>query len=92
MRASDEDRDRVIAALQRHTAAGRLTLEEFSDRVGAVYAARTLSDLATLMRDLPAEPVPTRIVAGDGGRQLAIAFAVAVVVLVLLGLVMTLHP
>lgn len=91
MRASDEDRHRVIAALQRHTAAGRLTLDEFSDRAGAVYAARTLGDLATVVRDLPAEPAPSAPVTGDGGRQLVIAFAVAAAVLVLLGLIMTLR-
>jgi hypothetical protein len=85
MRASDEDRQRVVAALQRHTAAGRLTLEEFSDRVGHVYAARTLAELATAIRDLPAEPPPAPAHDADGARHLVIAFAVAAGVLVLLG-------
>lgn len=92
MRASDEDRYRVVAALHQHTTAGRLTLEEYSERVRDVYAARTLADLAALTRDLPAEPAPPRSVAGDGGRHLAIAFAVAALVVVLLGLVLTLRP
>lgn len=91
MRASDEDRYRVVAALHQHTTAGRLTLEEFSERVRAVYAARTLAELAAFTRDLPAEPAPPRP-AGDGGRHLAIAFAVAVLVLALLGLILTLRP
>lgn len=56
IRASDDDRHRVIDALHKHTEAGRLDLDEFSDRVGAVYAARTLAELAALTRDLPAEP------------------------------------
>jgi hypothetical protein len=32
LRASDADRDRTIADLREHTAVGRLTLEEFSER------------------------------------------------------------
>lgn len=88
MRASDEDRQRIITLLQGHTAAGRLTLDEFSERVGEVYAARTLTELATVVRDLPAEPqpaVPAPAVGTDGARHLVIAFAAAVGVLVLLG-------
>lgn len=92
IRASDEDRDRVIATLQRHTAAGRLTLEEFSDRVGQVYAARTLADLGALVHDLPADPPPAPPSTVDSsGRHLAIAFAVAVATLILLGVVMALR-
>ena len=36
---------------------GRLTLEEFSDRVGRAQAARTREELAVLTQDLPA-PAP----------------------------------
>jgi hypothetical protein len=93
VRASDEDRQRVIDSLQRHTAAGRLTLDEFSERVGAVVSARTLQDLAATTVDLPAEePTPTD--SGDphaaNARQLAIAFAVAVLAIALLAVVYTL--
>lgn len=96
MRASDADRQRVIAALQRHTEAGRLTLEEFSERATEVYASRTLGELATLTRDLPAEaptpaPAPARSAAEANARHLAFAFAAAVIVLVLLGLLMALR-
>jgi hypothetical protein len=93
VRASDEDRQRVIDSLQRHTAAGRLTLDEFSERVGAVVAARTLQDLAATTSDLPAEaPRPTEADEphAANARQLAIAFAVAVLAIVLLGVVYTL--
>jgi len=55
LRASDADRDRVSAALGEHLAAGRLTLEEFSERVGAAQTARTHGELERLSRDLPAE-------------------------------------
>lgn len=55
-RIADTDRDRVVATLRRHCTEGRITLDEFSDRVGAVYAARTDADLDALLRDLPVPP------------------------------------
>ena len=53
IRASDEDRGRIAAALGEHYAAGRLTLEEFQERLDKVYAATTLGELGRLMADLP---------------------------------------
>lgn len=53
LRASDADRDRAIADLREHTAAGRLTLEEFSERVDRAVAARTVAELEDVGRDLP---------------------------------------
>ena len=53
IRASDADRDRTAAALREHLAAGRLTTEEFDERLDKVYAARTLGELDALMVDLP---------------------------------------
>jgi hypothetical protein len=52
-RASDEDRERVVRQLSEHTAAGRLSLTEFSDRVSAVYGATLVSDLDQVLSDLP---------------------------------------
>jgi hypothetical protein len=54
LRASDADRDRAIAELREHTAAGRLTLEEFSERVDRAVAAKTLSELDEVRSELPA--------------------------------------
>ncbi|MGH3796931.1 MAG: DUF1707 SHOCT-like domain-containing protein [Pseudonocardiaceae bacterium] len=54
IRASDADRDRVAAELAAAVGAGRLTLEEYSDRVARVYAARTGGELGRLVADLPA--------------------------------------
>jgi hypothetical protein len=51
--ASDAERDRVAVALRDAAAEGRLTLEELSDRVAAVYSSRTSTELAALTRDLP---------------------------------------
>ncbi|MEU8173103.1 DUF1707 domain-containing protein [Microbispora hainanensis] len=53
MRASDGDRDRVAAALREHVAEGRLTIDEFNERLEAVYQSRTYGELARLTSDLP---------------------------------------
>jgi DUF1707 SHOCT-like domain len=53
IRASDADRDRAAAALREHLAAGRLTIEEFDERLDRAYAAKTLGQLDELMTDLP---------------------------------------
>ncbi|MDQ2812049.1 MAG: DUF1707 domain-containing protein [Actinomycetota bacterium] len=54
IRASDADRDRTTALLREHHAAGRLTAEEFHDRMDQALEARTLGELEELMADLPA--------------------------------------
>jgi Domain of unknown function (DUF1707) len=54
IRASDEDRDKTASLLREHHAAGRLTPEEFNERLDQTFAARTLGDLDELMSDLPA--------------------------------------
>ena len=53
IRASDGERDQVVAQLQRHFADGRLTQAEFEERVGAALAARTRDQLHALTADLP---------------------------------------
>lgn len=55
IRASDADRDRVAELLRDQLAQGRLNLDEFSERVGAVYAAITLGELERLVADLPVQ-------------------------------------
>jgi hypothetical protein len=57
LRASDQERERVVQAIREHFAAGRLSDEELSDRVQAAYTARTLSELHRLSADLPQLPV-----------------------------------
>ena len=52
MRASDTDRERVVAVLAGAAADGRLTTEEHSQRVTQAFAARTLGELAELTSDL----------------------------------------
>jgi hypothetical protein len=54
IRASDDDRDRTASLLREHHAAGRLTPEEFNDRLDEAFAAKTIGDLDNLLSDLPA--------------------------------------
>ncbi len=53
IRAGDTDREETVRQLQRGLVQGRLTVEEFDERVRAAYSARTLGELADLTRDLP---------------------------------------
>jgi tape measure domain-containing protein len=53
VRASDADRDAVIERLSRAFAQGRLTADEFEERVATACAARTMAELLALTRDLP---------------------------------------
>lgn len=52
-RASDGDRDKVASVLREHYAQGRLTVEEFDERLEQLYTSRTYGELATLTSDLP---------------------------------------
>ena len=94
LRASDADRERVVAALHRHTAAGRLSLDEFGERVSRALAAVTRGDLAAVTVDLPAEaPAPLPAEVGSAARhgqswQLMVAFALAALTLVVLGVIL----
>jgi hypothetical protein len=62
LHSSDADREQAVITLREHLLAGRLTLEEFGERVGSAYEARTGQELARLEADLPTVPraAPTR--------------------------------
>lgn len=53
LRVGDADRLAAATELATHTAAGRLTLAEHDQRVTAVWAARTRTDLDAVFTDLP---------------------------------------
>jgi hypothetical protein len=57
-RIGDADRERAIEELREHTLAGRLTAEEFEERLGSAHAARTRADLDAVSTDLPLSPPP----------------------------------
>ena len=52
-RVADADRDRTVTQLRENVVEGRLTLDEFSERVGSALQARTRGDLVAVMADLP---------------------------------------
>jgi Domain of unknown function (DUF1707) len=56
MRASDQDRDAVVAVLRDAFTAGRITLEEFDERTSSAYASKTWGELRALTADLPVKP------------------------------------
>lgn len=88
VRASDAEREQVAERLREAHAEGRLTVEEFTERLDAVYTARTHGDLVPLTHDLPlptTAAVPARPRSGDeaaparrddGSRGLRAAWAV----------------
>jgi hypothetical protein len=53
-RLSDAERDRVVEDLKEHLVQGRLTLEEYSDRVEIALRARVTRDLDVVRHELPA--------------------------------------
>lgn len=53
MRASDAERERCAEVLREAVSEGRLTMEEFDQRLDSVYRARTRGELEPLTRDLP---------------------------------------
>lgn len=53
LRASDADREHAAAVLNTALAEGRLSVAEHSDRLNAVYAAKTHAEIAPLVNDLP---------------------------------------
>ena len=91
VRAADADRERVVTELQRHTAAGRLSMDEFSERTAAVYRSRTMGELASLTADLPPEGPPAPGSDQGSTRTLLIALVLSVVAVTLLGFVAAGH-
>ena len=60
VRASDAEREGSAELLREHFAEGRLTLEEFVERVDAIYEATTLAELEAPLRDLQVAPAARR--------------------------------
>jgi hypothetical protein len=53
VRIGDAEREAAANSLREHYASGRLTMEEFQERLDAVFAAKTDRDLEKLTEDLP---------------------------------------
>jgi hypothetical protein len=88
LRASHADREQAIDALKAAFVQGRLTKDEFDQRIGTALASRTCADLACLTADIPASPAvrpprpprePARKPARHSNGRRAVAAAVACV-------------
>jgi len=60
MRAGDKDRQQVVEQLGKHFSEGRLTVQEFDERVIRAHASVYLDELPALTVDLPRDPEPYR--------------------------------
>jgi len=56
LRASHEDRDRIVELLRMAAGDGRLTAEELDQRLEVALTARAYGELTALTKDLPAGP------------------------------------
>jgi hypothetical protein len=75
LRIGHAEREAAAASLREHYAQGRLTLEEFNERLDAVFKATTQRQLNLLIQDLPhaappSAPLPVTAIPG-GGRERA---------------------
>jgi hypothetical protein len=61
IRASDAEREQAVTRLREASAEGRLTLEEFSQRVEAAYGAKTHEELERLTEDVPVAAAPAEL-------------------------------
>ena len=73
--ASDADRARASAQLREHYEAGRLTLEEFQQRLDETHAARTEGELRHVLRQLPTAKLPTVRLRDTRWQSLALQYA-----------------
>ena len=76
LRPSDGERDQVVATLKAHCVDGRLTLDEFSDRVAVALQARTPGDLDAAVVDLP--PIPATSTVGPSRERPATTWVIGV--------------
>jgi hypothetical protein len=58
MRAASADRERAVDVLKAGFAEGRLTQDEYNERMNRAYASRTYAELMALTADLPAGAMP----------------------------------
>jgi hypothetical protein len=82
LRASHADREQVIGTLKAAFVQGMLDRDEFGQRLGQAFAARTYADLAPLTVDLPAglaaasPPTPARVQSEGRVRRPGLVLAV----------------
>jgi hypothetical protein len=92
IRIGDAERDATMAQLREHFVAGRLDLDELTERIDLALTAKTQGQIDGVMADLPRPPKPARAKARppvpdqDAGRFLVFAlllFALATWILIM---------
>ena len=66
--SADSDRAAVATVLGRHMSAGRLTMDEYDERLARAYAAKTYGELAEITADLPSTDVAPRPAAAPSNQ------------------------
>jgi hypothetical protein len=70
LRVADADREQLVEELREHMLAGRLSSDEFEERLGLAYAASTRADLDALRADLPMSPAGVQLALGERRSKL----------------------
>jgi hypothetical protein len=81
MRAGDKDRQQVVEQLGKHFGEGRLTVQEFDERVVRAHGSVYLDELPALTADLPRDPEPRRRPARPAPRVPAGVFVLLIAML-----------
>jgi hypothetical protein len=92
VRIGTAEREEAVQLLGDHFAAGRLTLDEFDERVTRATEARTRGDLVPLFRDLPSAPAALVPPPARENLYLNLVTLVPLVLVALLILVAIRHP
>lgn len=69
IRVGDAERETIVNELREHFASGRLTQEEFNERVDQAFAAKTRGDLKAVMQDLPSVRPQVPVSTPDQGNS-----------------------
>ncbi len=76
---SDREREYTVGLLRRHLLSGRLTTEEFEQRVAEAWRARYSQDLWQALRFLPVEGSPVRVEGSSGSARAAFVIGIVAV-------------
>jgi hypothetical protein len=74
---SDREREYTVGLLRTHLLSGRLTTEEFEQRVGEAWRARYSQDLWRALRSLPVDDPPVARKTGSGTATAALLVGIA---------------
>ncbi|MEA3020626.1 MAG: hypothetical protein QOI47_2150 [Actinomycetota bacterium] len=78
IRASDAEREYVVDVLRAHCSEGRIDLDEFSERINKVYAARTIGELTDTVADLPVLASQGGVAPASGATRRAVRWTVGI--------------